>query len=342
MINHPTREHLTRLAGRTAAAGSAVVLAVSTWATWSPSFLDAAAINAGTAQVVEPVGSPNVGQPLESGGGMTAFSLALPPLAACTGDNANSFYVIQSYMVPFDVDPATLKYNANGPVPADVGANFRQPLFDTFGSPYVQQNPDLQETPGGPGRILNIPAFDFAVFSEGEYILPGTYNIGIACTKGPQDDPNQLDKFWNTQMTFTEDTTDPVGVKWTSTGGPPTTTPTTTTTVPQTTTPTTTAPPTTTTAPPTTTTAPPTTTTVPTSTTVPPTTTTTTTVPPAVLGGSDLPFTGGGGAAARRLPETGSSSRRLMMWAGLFGVLGLAASALGRESPRGGSGKRAS
>ena len=339
MIHRQTRGHVARLAARTGAAGSAVVLAVSAWATWSPSFLGAVAPIAGEAQVVGPEGTEGSGVPLESGGGTTAFSIGLPAGAACTGDSAGGGYRIQSYMVPAAVDPATLKFNANGPTPSGVDVDFSQPLFDTIGTPYVQALTAIADTPGGPGLILSIPGFNFAVFSPG-HILPGVYNLGIACTLGPPEEEDQLEKYWNTQMTFTEDAGDPVGVTWLTTTTippttiPPTTTTTTTTIPPTTTTTTTTIPPTTTT---TTTTIPPTTTTTTTTTTIPPTTTTTT-IPPtpvSVLGGSTgSPGADSAGAAGGRIPETGASSLALMTWACLLAAFGLAAAALGRRFPK--------
>ena len=232
MIHRQTRGHVARLAARTGAAGSAVVLAVSAWATWSPSFLGAVAPIAGEAQVVVPEGTEGSGVPLESGGSTTAFSIGLPAGAACTGDSATGGYRIQSYMVPAAIDPATLKFNANGPTPSGVDVDFSQPLFDTVGgTPYVEALTAIADTPGGPGLILSIPGFNFAVFSTG-HILPGVYNLGIACTLGPPTEEDQLEKYWNTQMTFTEDAADPIGVKWLTT----TTVPPTTTTIPTTTT----------------------------------------------------------------------------------------------------------
>ena len=164
---------------------------------------------------------------LTSGDSSTAFTLALPVGAACAGDSANDAYFLQSYMVPEAVDPATLQFNSNGPVPAGTGANLRQPLFDTTGSPYVNKL-TLPATPSpGPGVIANIPDFDYALLSPGD-IPPGTYNLGIACTKDPPS-ATQLRTFWNTQMTFTTNAGGgPAQVTWAAAAGQTTTSTTTT------------------------------------------------------------------------------------------------------------------
>ncbi|MDP1795644.1 MAG: hypothetical protein Q8K63_16015, partial [Acidimicrobiales bacterium] len=232
----------------------------------------AAGTNAGDAQIV----NPGNNTPLSSGTKDTDFTFKLPAGAACTGDSANAGYRVQSYHVPSTVNPATLTFDANGPVPGGTGASFRQPLYQTNTSPYVEAQTAPANPAPGPGPVVNLPAFDFSQYDAS--LLPaGTYNIGIACTKpgGPSD--TQQDKYWNVQITFASD------LSWTTVAAPTTTTsttlaPTTTTTLAPTTT-TTVAPTTTTTVAPTTTTtvAPTTTTTVAptTTTTVAPTTTTT-------------------------------------------------------------------
>ena len=141
-----------------------------------------------------------------SGIGSTAFTLTLPNQAACAGDSAGGGWRWQTYMVPATVDPAGLQFNANGPVPAGVGATFRQPLFDVFGTPLVDQLTALADTAGGPGLILNVPQTNFEVFAPGD-VLPGAYNVGIACTLGAPS-ATQLDRYWNLKMTVSSN---PVG-----------------------------------------------------------------------------------------------------------------------------------
>ena len=257
MTTHAVARRRARFAARTGAIGSALMLLVALGSAMAPS---GAATNAGNAEVVD----PGTSQPMTSGGSGTDFTLKLPAGAACTKDSPNDGYRVQSYMVPASVDPNTLQFGANGPNPPGTGASFRQPLYDTTSTPYVNAQTPAAASPGGPGPITNIPTFDFAVYSPGQ-IPAGTYNVGIACTLGPPD-ADQLDRYWNVQLTFATNPSDsPAQVTWTASTPPP----------PTTTTPPTTGGPTTTTVAPTTTAVAPTTTTVaPTTTTVAPTTTT--------------------------------------------------------------------
>jgi hypothetical protein len=142
------------------------------------------------------------GADLSSGTSDTTFTLRLPAGASCGGDSANDGYRVQSYMVPASVDPSTLTFDASGPVPNTLGAGFRQPLYDTTGSPYVDAQTANAAAPPGPGPIINIPDFNYgAVFVPGN-IPAGAYNLGIACTQGPAG-PNQMKEFWNVTKTFT-------------------------------------------------------------------------------------------------------------------------------------------
>jgi hypothetical protein len=205
-MQNPVHRRRARTAALLGALLSAVLLVFTTWSVFTAY---AAGTNAGDAQVVD----PNGGQPLTSGGSSTAFTLQLPSQAACTGDSTNSGYRVQSYMVPSTVDPGTLQFGNAGPTPTATGANFREPLFDTSTNPYVNAQTANQTSPNGPGPIINIPSFNFAVFSPGD-IPPNTYNVGIACTKGPPS-TTQQDKYWNVELTFTTDPQDsPAQIHW--------------------------------------------------------------------------------------------------------------------------------
>jgi hypothetical protein len=179
----------------------------------------AAAEAGGAPRVVEPRGTAAAGQPLTEGGSATAFGLALPEGAACTGDSASGEYRVQSYMVPASVSPASLTFDAFGPAPQGIGADFRQPLYDTSGRPYVNNQTDIA-TGGGPGTISQLPAFSFAAFagserSGPEIMPPGSYNLGIACTRGVAG-PEQLDRYWNIRFDVAADPADrPLGLRWT-------------------------------------------------------------------------------------------------------------------------------
>lgn len=228
------------------AAPAVIVVALSLWAMLSPgvSSVLAAPVDGGPLVVLDkpPDGSSIPSAPLTTGTSATQFSLLAPAGAACTGDSANSnpAFLVQTYMVPAAVEPSTLTFDADGPVPAGTGATFRQPLYTTTGSPAVSMLTGLAPTPPGPGPVINIPAFSLSVYAPGD-VPAGTYNVGIACTSGPAS-TTQLDRFWNVQMTMAAATAgeaNPAGLTWTvveSATGTTTTTSTTSTTLSATTT----------------------------------------------------------------------------------------------------------
>jgi hypothetical protein len=262
---------IARSVARAGTAFCATMVALTGWMTLNPPVAVSATPEVGVATIVRPPdGTGASGQPLAGGGSATAFALRLPVGAACTGDSASGNYRVQSYMVPAAVDPVSLTFDSQGPVPQGTGAAFRQPLYDTSTRAYVNIQTDIATVPGGGGTISQVPTFNLAVFvPDGPSLVPeGTYNLGLACTLGPAG-PRQLDRLWNAQIAVSAESADtPAGIRWSAV----TTTTTTTTTEPTTTT---TEPTTTTTEPTTTTTTEPTTTT----TTRPTTTTTTTTEP---------------------------------------------------------------
>lgn len=130
----------------------------------------------------------------------TGVALTTTQQAGCGGDNGAG-YTVASYMVPSSVDPGTLTFDGNGPIPAATGASFRQPLWDTTGTPYVGPSPAAATFTGGPGQIINIPNFDYQVFTAGQ-IPAGSYNLGIACVVGPAS-ATQMKEYWNAKMSFT-------------------------------------------------------------------------------------------------------------------------------------------
>jgi hypothetical protein len=224
------RQLLRRLGcvvARTGTVGSAVMLLI-TVVGLSPSGLPhASAVPvAGQAEVVTPSDAPNPNQPLAAGGSATTFSLRLPLGAACTGDSALGGFRVQSYIVPASVDPAALTFDTSGPVPTGLGASFKQPLFDAAGNGYVSAQTANATVEGGPGPVVNVPGFRLGppdVFVPGD-IPAGTYNVGIACTKGGAS-ATQLDKFWNTQLAVVTAAADvPAGVTWTAIPNPAVTT----------------------------------------------------------------------------------------------------------------------
>lgn len=189
------------------------VFGLATLIAVSPETSASAASKAGDAKVVTPADNAAGQTPLTSGTTATPFSLQLPAQAACPGDSNNGGYRVQSYMVPASVDPATLQFGSVGPVPTGTGNKFRQALFDVNTNQYVNAQTAMATHPGGPGPIINIPAFNFSVFKAGD-VPAGLYNAGIACTKGPPSS-SQLDKYWNAQMKVTAG---PGGVAWSTPG----------------------------------------------------------------------------------------------------------------------------
>jgi hypothetical protein len=119
----------------------------------------------------------------------------------CPGDSATGGYRIQSFMIPESADiDATLTFGSSGPTA--VSGQFRQPLFDTNGSPYVNKLTDQAVPPAVTGGISNLPNFNWGtVFAPGD-VPAGQYNIGIACTLGGAG-PTQLQSYWSRVITVT-------------------------------------------------------------------------------------------------------------------------------------------
>ena len=155
----------------------------------------AAAPAAGTAEILEVNGVT----PLSVGGSRTAFDLRLPPHAACPGDTAHKFYLIDSYMVPVAVSPATIRYVGGEPF-ADRGSS-----LGGGGEPYSETNTEIVT-----GRIPNPPTLDWAAMvHHPEYL--GTYNIGVSCV----NHSGSTVSYWNAVVTFTASSADPGGFTWT-------------------------------------------------------------------------------------------------------------------------------
>lgn len=182
---------------------------------------------------------------LESGDASTTFQLRLPEAAACSGDSVEDGYRAQSFMVPATFSLDDLKFDANGPTPAGVGANFVQPLIFDGTTPWVNKN-----TAPDTGQIIEFQVpMSLGVFAQPAALPAGEYQLGFACTVGASTDPGHLDKYWSRSVEVAYDGSD--AMSFTVLGGQtPTTTTTeaTTTTTEATTTTTTSADTTTTTA----------------------------------------------------------------------------------------------
>lgn len=173
---------------------------------------EASHLSGGTNDIVTPLGAP-----LASGGSATPFQFKLPigSAAFCTGDSTNSGYRIQSYLVPLSVDLDTLRFDSSGPVP--VAGQFRDSMYETSGSAFVNRTTANQTVANGPGQITQpLPDFSFGIYDPGAGfpLPPGAYNIGIACTLGASS-PTQLDKYFNTVVTISTNLADSPGqINW--------------------------------------------------------------------------------------------------------------------------------
>jgi hypothetical protein len=166
------------------------------------------------------------GKALDGGGGSTNFGVVLEGEDECPGDSAHDQYRVDSYMVPVDVDPTTLKFTGLGPTPANFRkyANFQMPLYKLSEDAYAAQQTSQQATPGGPGPIREIPPLGWGVYVPTRGIdgytggLPaGEYRIGLACTYGAR-----ITNLWETTIEVKADPNDkPVGIAWTVTGSQP-------------------------------------------------------------------------------------------------------------------------
>jgi hypothetical protein len=288
---------------------------------------------------------------ITGGGSATEFTLGLPSApgslgAACPGDTSNDGYQVWSYLT-FDNGtnggaPATLALSVSGgsfatppaayasepPVPAAPLANFSG-QGEAWGGPS-----DPEVTAVDTGLVINLPIFGFAPFYTGDFatsesaavsqqqdLFPGTWDMGIACTKPGSPTPAV---YWNAQVIFTASSTDPNGFTWKVAAASP--------------------PPTTTTTTSTTSTTLPSDTSSTTTSTIPggTTTTTTTTVGTGTntgssgAGGSGDPGTGGTGTADPTLAATGAHVQREVAIGLLLLLVGVRLILVARRADHGG------
>jgi hypothetical protein len=170
-------------------AAAAALVALAVMATVGALPAGAAGERAGAAVVVRDAGS---------------ISLELPSGASCPGDSANDGYRVQSFVVPAKDDPGALSYYSVMPV-----GEGRYALYDIYTNPFIQAQTAKQTRPGGPGPIIDIPAFNFAVFPAGK-LPPGRYHIGIACSLH-----NDTVRYWDVDLQLTAAPSDrPAQVQW--------------------------------------------------------------------------------------------------------------------------------
>jgi hypothetical protein len=132
---------------------------------------------------------PDTGSPLSSGDSNSVFTLALPPDASCPGDSANDDWRVQTFLVPANDDPGSLRY---GIIRADGDGRFAIYTVDT--QPYVHALTGQNPAPGMPGMIRRIPPLSFAVFPAGTLEMQ-SYRIGVACTLY-----RETAKYWDAEI----------------------------------------------------------------------------------------------------------------------------------------------
>ena len=166
------------------------------------------------------------GNALDSGDGLTPFTIELEGEDECPGDSTHDDYRVDSYMVPVAVDPTELDFSGLGPHPPEFRAyeSFQMPLQTTAGNGFAAELTGDSAEAGGPGPIRDVPPFDFHVYvptpgiDHWEGGVPaGTYRLGLACTFA-----GRITNLWETTIEVSDDPADqPVGMRWSVTGPQP-------------------------------------------------------------------------------------------------------------------------
>lgn len=171
-------------------------------AVWLSSPAAASATGDGTALVVVEI--DGAGAPLLGGGSATPFSLRLPTDAACPGDSQDGQFRVQGFLVPEAADPASISFRGLRPQVEGGWA-----LYRTDTTTYMNDATNKAVTPGGEGRIINVPPLSFAVFDQ-TTIAPGRYHIGIACSQF-----GETKRAWWTEIDVAADPDDePARLAW--------------------------------------------------------------------------------------------------------------------------------
>lgn len=142
--------------------------------------------------------------PLLSAGSATVFLVRLPDDAVCPGDSTHDQWRTQSFVVPSDVDPGTLRYTVVAPE-----GQGRYALYDVETRPYINALLYPNDGPGKPGLIPSLPPMSFAVFPPGT-LADGRYRLGIACTYF-----RQTARYWDAEIEIVNDGRDqPARLTW--------------------------------------------------------------------------------------------------------------------------------
>ncbi len=83
-------------------------------------------------------------------------------------------------------------------MPNQTGSKVRLPLYRTGTAAYANAATDLAEEPGGEGTVINVPAFDLALF-DAAALPAGRYTIGLACTRGTGPDA-PVERYWTAEL----------------------------------------------------------------------------------------------------------------------------------------------
>jgi hypothetical protein len=158
--------------------------------------------SSGRAVIVDGAGSS---ASLGEGGSAKPFSLRLPGHPQCPGDSTDGNYRVHGFVVPATVDPGSMRWNDIAPV---VPSGYA--LYDLNTNPYTEAFTAKAAYEGGPGPIINIPGFSFAVFLPPGRLAPGRYHIGIACSLF-----NVIKRYWMTDIAISRVASDrPAELRW--------------------------------------------------------------------------------------------------------------------------------
>ncbi len=173
--------------------------------------------SASTLNGVATIGLPSDGSYLASGGSNIDFTMTLPSDAACSGDTANDGYQVWSYLVKQNESiPATTFSAATGP-----SQGFG--LYESSDLGYFGQVNTAPNT----GQIIGIPS-DFqwgagvagGIFDAAQLLYTGgtsgVWEAGLACANSL----GVLTDNWNTEVTFSQSSSDPNGFTWSAVPGP--------------------------------------------------------------------------------------------------------------------------
>jgi len=175
--------------------------------------------SASTVDGIATIAGPGTTTELASGGSTTAFTVALPSLASCTGDTATGGYHVYSYLVHKGTALAGVTFKG---FPSQGFG-----LVDSTGTYYGPAN-----TAATTGQIIGIPnAFEWSplvtttggsvtlaqlLYSGSGASASGIWEAGLVCANSSGAAVDN----WNTEVTFGAKATDPNGFTWTAVPGP--------------------------------------------------------------------------------------------------------------------------